>query len=284
MTRDARAGMVAATVIIVPVVVGLLYTASASVGLTGLDAHGLSTARLARVSADSQVWRAIAWTLSTATAGALLALTAAVTLASFVRGTSIGDRAARWLAIVPLPIPHVVAASLGLLVLGESGLLARWTAAAGWVSIARHLPAITLDPWGIGFTLTMAWKETPFLAIVAFAVLATRGAQLDEVARTLGAGRWATFRRVTLPVLVRALAPATIAAAVFIAGSFEAPIILGPSDPLPLPVLIWERYGDLDLARRGDAYVLILIAFALGIAGVAAVSWARRWDLTEERR
>ena len=45
---------------------------------------------------------------------------------------------------------------------------------------------------------------------------------LEEAARTLGAGPWAAFRRVTWPLLWRGMLPGAAAVFVFVAGSYEA--------------------------------------------------------------
>ncbi len=101
-------------------------------------------------------------------------------------------------------------------------------------------------------------------------MLATRGVALEEAARTLGAGPWSIFRRVTWPVLWRGLLPAAVAVFAFALGSYEAAALLAPSDPLALPLQTMERYTDASLARRGDAFVLVLVALALSLAAVAA--------------
>src|SRR5690606_22513047 len=106
------------------------------------------------------------------------------------------------------------------------------------------------------------WKEFPFLALLAFSVLATRGAALEETARGLGAGPLQVLRHITIPVLWRGLLPGAAAVFTFALGSYEAAALLAPSDPLALPLLIEERYTGPDLARRADAYVLVLVAAA----------------------
>ena len=48
---------------------------------------------------------------------------------------------------------------------------------------------------------------------------------------------------------------------------------------LPLPLLTLERYTDLDLGARPDAFVLGLVGMTLSIAAVLAYDWARtRWE------
>jgi len=128
---------------------------------------------------------------------------------------------------------------------------------------------------GLGYIVALAWKELPFLALLAFSVLATRGPALEETARSLGAGPWAVFRRVTWPLLWRGLLPGIVSVFAFVAGSYEAAVLLAPSDPLPLPLLTYERYTDPDLGRRADAYVLVLLGLGLAAVAVALHEWAR---------
>lgn len=251
------------------------YALAGALGLAGPGAAGLTTRHLRAVLASGDAWRGVWWSARAALLATVLATGLAVLVAVLFRGRGPGDRLARALAVVPLPVPHVVAASCGVLILGQSGLLSRVGHALGLVATPQAMPALVSDPAGVGFVLTLAWKELPFLALVAFSLLETRGAVLEEVATTLGSRGWSTFRRVTWPTLWRGLLPAMVAVFIFVAGSYEAAFLLAPSDPVPLPVLTYERSLDLDLARRGGAYALALVALALGALAVAAHEWAR---------
>ena len=282
--RPAGAGaLLAAALVAAPVLLGVAYAALGAAGVAGVGAGGLTGARVARVLADRATWASLLWTLGTALASTVLAAAAGVLVAVAFRGDGRLDRAARALATVPLPIPQVVAASCAVLVLGQSGLLSRLGHAAGLVPSPAAMPALVYDQLGVALVLALAWKEFPFLALVAGSALAARGAREEEAARTLGAGPWAAFRRVTWPRLWRALLPSMVAVFAFVAGSYEAAALLGPSDPLPLQSLVRERYADLDLARRGDAYVLTLVALALAAAAVALHEWAAGRGAPAER-
>jgi putative spermidine/putrescine transport system permease protein len=258
-----------------PALVGILYSLAAATGVAGFDPRGFTLERIARVLSEAAVWRGLLWTLATAAAATLLASAGAVLLAVTFRGTTAGDRTARALALLPLAVPHLVAAAVFVLLLGQSGLLARLLAAAGLAPTPASVPALVYDSAGFGFVLALAWKELPFLALIAFTVLATRGPALEETARTLGAPPVQVFRRVTWPMLWRGLLPGIIAVFAFVAGSYEAAVLLAPSDPLPLPLLTAERYTDPDLDRRSDAFVLVLIGFLVAAAAVALHEWAR---------
>lgn len=271
---SATAPLLAALLVAAPVLAGVGYAAAAALGLTGVGAAGFTTARLTRVLAEGRTWASVGWTLGTSLAATLLAWATATAVAVTFRGGRRRDRLARALAVVPLPIPQVVAASCAVLILGQSGLLSRVGHAAGLVATPQAMPALVYDRWGVAVVLALAWKEFPFLALVAGAVLATRGAAAEEAARTLGAPPVAVFWRVTWPLLWRATLPSAVAVFAFVAGSYEAAALLGPSDPLPLQSLVRERAADLDLAGRGDAYVLTLIALGIAAAAVALHEWA----------
>lgn len=270
MSGGQRAGLFAALLVAAPVLVGLGYSLLGALGMVGPGAGAGPTAeRLARVLRDADVWAGVGWSVWVAGASTLLAGAAAALLAVVFRSSSPLDRLARALAVIPLPLPHVVAGIVGVVILGQSGLLARLAFALGWIAAPAEMPALVYDRAGVGLVLTLAWKEVPFLALVAFSVLATRGAALEEAARTLGAGPWSAFRRVTWPVLWRGLLPASVAVFAFALGSYETAVLLAPSDPLALPLRTMERYTDASLARRGDAFVLVLVALALGLLAVA---------------
>lgn len=275
MKAESR-GLAAATLVAAPVMLGVGYSLAAVLGWVG---PGEAAGRVSRVLVESVVWRGTLWTVWVAAASTLLATGAAIAVASAMRGRSHTERIARTAAVIPLPIPHLVAALLGLLVLSQSGLISRFAHALGWMEGPQQMPALVYDPWGIGLILTLAWKEFAFLVLVAWSVLAERGGALEEAGRTLGAGRWQTFRWITLPVLWRGMLPAVVAVFTFVLGSYEVAALLAPSDPMPLPVLTMERYTDADLGRRTDAFVLALLGIALAALAVAAHEWTRaRWE------
>ncbi len=277
--RDGLVGILLALVVAAPVLAGIGYSTAASAGILGAGAGGASTARIARVLTDPATWAGFVWSIGVAAMATGLATVAAVTVAVVFRGSRLADRIGLALAALPLPLPQLVAAALGVWALGQSGFFARLAFAGGGISAPSDMPALVYDRWGIGLVLTMAWKETAFLSVVASALLATRTHAAEEAARTLGAGAWATFRRVTWPVLWRGLLPAIVSVFIFVAGSYEATALLAPSAPLALPLAIADRAADPDLTRRGDAYVLTLLLLGIAVVAVAAHEWARaRWE------
>ena len=278
--RHEAAGLLAATLLAAPVLIGIAYALAASTGMVGPSATGqASVTRLARALREQSTWVGLTWTLFVATAATMLATGAAVMVAVIFRNESRTSRAGRLLAAFPMTIPHVVAGALGVWTLSQSGMLSRLAFAVGFTSRPADMPPLVYDQLGAGLVMTLAWKEAAFLSVVATAVLATRGGDAEEAAQTLGASSWDVFRRVTWPLLWRGLAPAVIAVFVFVLGNYEVAALLAPSDPLALPLLVAERAADPDLARRGDAYVVSLLLLSIAAVAVALHEWTRaRWE------
>lgn len=274
-----RHALLGAALVATPVLAGIAYAAAASLGVTGPAASGFAATRLLDVLRERTTWTGLGFTLWISGLATVLATAGAVAVAVVFRESAPLDRALRAIATLPLAVPHVVAGALGVFILGQSGMLARLFAAAGVIETPAGMPALVYDHLGLGLALTMAWKEFAFLFVVAVALLTTQEAEVEETARTLGAGRSTTFTRVTWPVLWRGLLPAVIAVFVFVAGSYEAAALLAPSDPLVLPLLVSERASDPDLARRGDAYVISLLLLGVGVIAVVLHEMTRaKWE------
>lgn len=275
MTRTrAWPALLAALAVASPALVGIAYAVAGALGRVG-PGRAAPAGRIGRVLAEPAVWSGLAWSAGTALAATVLAFAGAAALAYALRGRARSDGIGRFLLVLPLPVPYLAAAVMGVLILGQSGLLARIAFALGWIGGPADMPALIYDRTGIGFVLAMAWKELPFLSLIALTVLAQQGSVREEAARTLGAGPWTVFRRVAWPALWRGMLPAAAAAFIFVAGTYEATTLLAPSRPLPLPVLQMERYTDADLARRGEAFVIALVLFAFTGIVVAVHEWMR---------
>ncbi|MBA3342959.1 MAG: ABC transporter permease subunit [Gemmatimonadaceae bacterium] len=280
--KGQRFGLFAAVLVASPVIAGIVYSVLGAIGIAGSGRDGPSLDHVSNVIADGATWTGLMWTLWVAFASTALALVLAIVVAMVLRGDRRIDRLARTFAIVPLPFPHVVAALCAVLFLSQSGMLSRLAYSAGIYASPGDMPALVYDRWGIGLIIALTWKEFSFLVFIAFSVLARRGAILEETARSLGAGTIRTFRVATLPALWRGLLPSAIAVFTFVAGNYEATVLLAPSSPLALPLLTMESHTDPSLERRGEAYVLVLIAAIVSVCAVVVHEWvANRVEVVE---
>lgn len=255
----------------VPICAGIGYLVAGALGLVG----NAAPADLGQLLTDETVMRSALLSLWIATAGTLIALLIALAVALLFGGKRRLDIVAQRVSVLPLPVPTVAAAVAVLLLLSQSGWLSRVAAQLQLVSAPAAFPALVYDSWAIGVIVAVVWKEFPFLLLVALSLQSLRGNALADAARTLGASRWQTVRAITLPLLLRGLSPSVIALFVFVLGSLELPLVLGPSSPLALPLLIQERRQSLDMAAHGEAYVIALLATAIAIMAAVAHEWLR---------
>ncbi|MFN7984117.1 MAG: ABC transporter permease subunit [Vicinamibacterales bacterium] len=273
MTRREIGPFAVALLIASPMIVGVTYTVLAALGLVGAGASGLTARHVTNALGTSETWRGVGWTVAIAVTATVAASVAALAVVLRVQHSRVG----RFLAVLPMAVPHVAAALAALLLFSQSGWLSRLAHAVGISSAPADFPPLVYDTFGVSLVFACAWKEFPYLALTALAVLSTRDRNSEEVARTLGATERQTFWRVTWPRLWRGMSPAVIAACAFLIGQYEMPALLAPSSPTALPLLIFERANDPNLSHRGEAYVLALLAltFSAGLVW-AHQSWRRR--------
>ncbi|MFG2297245.1 ABC transporter permease [Streptomyces sp. NPDC048603] len=192
-------------------------------------------------------WQAVASTLLTL----LIALPAAYV---FARLDFPGKEALRALVTVPFVLPTVVVGTAFLALVGRNGL--------------------TDELWGVRLDTTV-WAI--LLAHVFFnyaVVVRTVGglwAQLDprqeEAARVLGAGRFAAWRRVTLPALAPAVAAAALMVFLFTFSSFGVVQILGGPSYATLEVEVYRQTAQLlDLPTAAVLTMIQFTAMALILA------------------
>lgn len=274
MTSGAsRIPLWAALAVATPVLVGIGYGVAAIIagGGGGGVASEAAGARVARVLSEPLVWRGVLWSLRVSATATLMAAAAAILVAVVFRGRSRGARLGRALSLIPLPLPWIIAALAMLLLLGQGGWLARAAFHLGWIDAPAGMPPLVHDRAGIGATLALAWKAFPFLALTAFSLILREGPALEEAGRTLGATPRQVALRILVPRLARGMVAPILAVFVFVFGSWESLVLLAPSDPLPLPLLIQERFLDIGLSRREDAHVLAILALCIGL-GVITIA------------
>jgi len=187
-----------------------------------------------------------------------------------------GGRVSSVVFQLPITIPHLVAAVGIALVISQTGLGARLAAALGLIGEPRDFPALLYDKYAVGIILTYVWKEVPFIALVVLASLRGVASELEDVARTLGAGAWQRFWYVVFPVISPAVMAASLIVFAFTFGAFEVPYLLGKTYPTILPVTAFNEYRDTDLAARPIAMAInVLITLITALVAAAYLRLAK---------
>jgi putative spermidine/putrescine transport system permease protein len=246
---------------------GLVFGVTQSLGYlpligqytVNLDAYRQMLADPAFISSLTlSLWIAFAATITSA----IIAIAAAM----FLRQTTVGRRLGTYLFQLNLSIPHIVGAVAMLVLLSQSGLISRLSHAVGLTADTSTFPAIVNDRWAIGIIVEYVWKEVPFIGVVVLAALAAGVGEYEDLARTLGAGRWARFRWVVLPFVMPAVLSTSIIVFAFGFGSYEVPFLLGQPYPAALPVQAYLAYTDVDLHSRAEAQAInVVIALIITV-------------------
>lgn len=179
---------------------------------------------------------------------------------------------------LPLTLPHMVLAAAGIMLLSQSGLLARVVTAVGLIDAPARFPELVNDPAGFGIIAVYVWKQVPFVGLFALAVLQSVGEDYEATARSLGASRYQAVRYVLVPLVAPALIPAGVIVFAFAFGAFEVPLLLGARYPSMLSVLAYRLYTDVDLALRPRSMALsfVIAAIVFGLVGAYRAVLAHR--------
>lgn len=228
----------------------------------------LSLAAYADLLSRADFLASLGLTLWIALASTALSSVLALAGALFLRRLTWGRRWATFVFQLNLPIPHSVGAIAMLLLLGQSGFLARLGRLTGLIATPADFPALIFDPLALGIILEYSWKATTFIGVNVLAALLVLGDEYEASARTLGAGPWQRFRRVILPLVSPSLVAAAVLSFAFAFGAFEVPFLLGQRYPSALPVLAYRSYVDVDLNARPEAMAISMIISAITAAAV----------------
>jgi molybdate transport system permease protein len=176
-----------------------------------------------------------------------------------------GRNLVRAMTTLPMVLPPVVGGVALLLAFGRRGLAGQWLDRAF---------GITLPFTTTGAILAEAFVAMPFLVITCEAGLRAMDRRFEDAAATLGAGRWTTFRRVTLPLIGPSLGAGAALCWARALGEFGATITFagnlpGTTQTMPLAVYL-ALESDLQAAI---ALSLVLLAVSLAVLIVLRDRW-----------
>ena len=241
-----------------PALIGLAFLVLPLVGLLVRAPWSTLPQRLL----EPGILAALRLSLLTASAATAVCLVLGVPLAWLLARVSFPGRTiVRALVTVPLVLPPVVGGVALLLVLGRRGLVGEWLDSAF---------GITLPFTTAGVVVAEAFVAMPFLVISVEGALRAADSRYEEAAATLGASRWMTFRRVTLPMIAPGVAAGAVLCWARALGEFGATITFagnfpGRTQTMPLAVYL-ALEQDLDAA-----IVLSLLLLVVSVAVLAGL-------------
>jgi len=226
----------------------------------------------ARLLADPHFGRAVANNLIYGAGTIVPSLVLALALALGLKETTRLSALLRTVLVLPLLIPLVAAASLFVFIfLPGAGLLDYYLARFGlgqtnWLGN----PSLAL---GSIIAITV-WKNTSYYMLFFLAGLAGIPQEMLDAARIDGAGAWARFRHVTLPLLGPTLAFVLVIAVLNALTQVDHVVVMtqgGPSDStmLLLYYIYQQAAQNYDVGLASAATVVsVAVLFALSVTAL----------------
>jgi putative spermidine/putrescine transport system permease protein len=233
----------------------LAMTVMQSVGLFSFTSKTEIGIQSWEAAATGQTWDSFSYSAKIAATSAFGALVLAYPLALFLRRSFAGKPLLNAIVRVPLFVPALVAAFLILNVMSFHGIVNEVLVRLGLIAEPLRL---THDDWGLGVVFIQVWKNLPFLALILTAVLADVPGDLEDAARNLGAGPFAVFRHVLLPLSIPGAQTGVTLVFIGVLGDFAINAIAGPLYPPSLSIrmyLLGRNFGEWGQA----AVIAILI-------------------------
>ncbi len=184
------------------------------------------------------------------------------------RTTFPGRSLLRALVTVPLVLPPVVAGVALGTALGRNGLLGRPL----YDELGITIPFTTL-----AVVIAHTFVSIPFYVLSVEGALRASGDDFDLVAATLGADRWTTFRRISLPLAMPGVVAGAALAWARSLGEFGATITFagnypGTTQTMPLKIYT-ELQADPEVARTLS---MILLVVSISVLALLRNRWLTR--------
>jgi molybdate transport system permease protein len=210
----------------------------------------------------SEPLREALWlSLTTSTAATFICLVLGLPLAWFLARVEFRGRGGlRALVTVPLVLPPVVAGIALRTAFGRTGVIGE--------------PLLALTGFAFPFTtagvvLAHVFVSLPFVVIAMEGALRSADREYDAAAATLGATRWTTFRRVSVPLALPGILAGLVLGWARSLGEFGATITFNGNYPgvtQTMPNLIYvTRQSDQD-AALALSLVMLLVSIAVLLA------------------
>lgn len=195
--------------------------------------------------------------LRLASLGTILTLVIALPLAYFI-----ATRATRrkgllvLLLVIPFWTSFLIRTYSWLIILGPRG-------AAGYIGDAIGDPAFRILGTDVGVLIGMTYGYLPLMIFPIYVTLERMDRSLIEASKDLGAGRWATFRQVTLPIILPGVVTGSILVFIPMMGEYVIPAILGYGRTFLIGNALVLDFLEARHWPAGSAKAVVLIALML---------------------
>ncbi|MDZ4095020.1 MAG: ABC transporter permease [Paracoccaceae bacterium] len=177
-----------------------------------------------------------------------------------------------FVAVLPFWSNYLIRTYAWIVLLNREGLI---TQLARWAGYKGEMPQLLYTEGTV--ILGLVYSYLPFVILSCYAPLARMNPEIAEASHDLGASRWTTFRRVTLPLTLPGIAVGGVFVFVLSIGNFVTPALLGGGQFQMIGNVVYAQFLTANDWPFGAALsmVLIVVMMALLLAQTVAVERGR---------
>lgn len=238
--------------------------------------EGHTLAHYGRALGDAYYLGALARSLGTGAAITLLCL-----LLSYPLALHLSRLHGRWHVVFyacivsPLMIGVLVRNFGWMVILAVDGPLNRWLMAAGIIAAPMRL----LFNQGV-VVMALVHVFTPFMVLPIANALRGVNDSLRDASASLGAGRWETFRRVTLPLSFPGIQAGVVLVFVLSVAAYVTPALLGGQGLALMPSIVVQQLTGSFAWPFGAALAVVMAASTLVIVSAFTLATQRLAERT----
>ncbi|MEM6804617.1 MAG: molybdate ABC transporter permease subunit [Bacteroidota bacterium] len=166
---------------------------------------------------------------------------------------------------LPLVMPPVTTGYLLLLLLGSQSMIGKWLFNSFGIKLAFSFYAAVIASVVVSFPLIVRSVRTAMEMV---------DVGLEDASRMLGAGRWKTFFRITVPLALPGIISGAILAFARSLGEFGATItfagnIAGETQTLPLAIYAYMQIPG----KEGATFRLVLVSVVISFLAMILSEW-----------
>jgi spermidine/putrescine transport system permease protein len=192
-----------------------------------------------------------------ATSGTILCLLIGLPLAYYI-ATRAGSRKSLYLLLLVIPFwtSFLIRTYAWLMILGPDG-------AAGFIGDLIGDASFRILGTEQAVLMGLVYGYLPLMVFPLYVTLERMDRSLVEASKDLGAGRWATFRQITLPVMMPGLISGSILVFIPMMGEYVIPQILGYGQVFTMGNSLVLRFLESRNWPAGAAQAVTLIVVML---------------------
>ena len=135
----------------------------------------------------------------------------------------------------------------------------------------------------IGVLFALLFVTLPFVVRTVQPVLLELDTEMEDAAASLGASRFATFRRVILPNILPAILSGVALAFARAIGEFGAVVLISGNLPFKTEVVSVYVFGRIESGDPGGAAAASVVILGVSFAVLLLIGGMRRWATRHDR-